>query len=305
MFERAIAENPEDAAPYAAYADWLTEQGDPRGEFIRVQLALEDEALDSARRSAVRAEEDRLLKAHLREWLGPELAGVIIPGKKDAELQATVAFRRGWLDSLEFPSMETEITRALAASRATVRLRSLTFVDGGYEEEWDDLIGAPFVPRLRHFRIGSEPFSASGMAEPVTEFLRPARDLETLELMTHGVDTNTLFVMPFPRLRVLAVHCLSAYPLDVLTANPSFTNLERLAFHPHAAEPGDGEAYLRLAELQAITRSRFLKGIRHLEFHLSDAGDEGCRELVQSGFLKQLRHLSLAYGPGRLGVIED
>src|SRR4051812_25937071 len=41
--ERAIAANPHDLAAWGAYADYLAEQGDPRGEFMHVQLALEDE----------------------------------------------------------------------------------------------------------------------------------------------------------------------------------------------------------------------------------------------------------------------
>src|SRR5262249_2368564 len=43
--EEAIFESPDDVASHAAYADYLQEQGDPRGEFIQVQLALEDEKL--------------------------------------------------------------------------------------------------------------------------------------------------------------------------------------------------------------------------------------------------------------------
>lgn len=40
--EEALVANPDDRATHSAYADYLTEQGDPRGELIAVQLALED-----------------------------------------------------------------------------------------------------------------------------------------------------------------------------------------------------------------------------------------------------------------------
>jgi uncharacterized protein (TIGR02996 family) len=36
----AISENPDDDAPRLAFAVWLQEHGDPRGEFIRVQCEL-------------------------------------------------------------------------------------------------------------------------------------------------------------------------------------------------------------------------------------------------------------------------
>ena len=41
QLEKSIFKNPDDATAHRAYADWLTQQGDPRGEFIRVQLELE------------------------------------------------------------------------------------------------------------------------------------------------------------------------------------------------------------------------------------------------------------------------
>src|SRR5581483_12257097 len=40
--EQSLAANPDDLATHMAYADHLVELGDPRGEFIQVQLALED-----------------------------------------------------------------------------------------------------------------------------------------------------------------------------------------------------------------------------------------------------------------------
>src|SRR5579872_2767624 len=40
--ETALVADPNDLANHMAYADWLAEQGDPRGEFIQIQLALED-----------------------------------------------------------------------------------------------------------------------------------------------------------------------------------------------------------------------------------------------------------------------
>src|SRR3954471_625645 len=68
--EQALVENPDDLASHMAYADYLTEQGDPRGEFVRVQLALEDGSKPLAERKKLRAVEKKLLQAHAAEWLG-------------------------------------------------------------------------------------------------------------------------------------------------------------------------------------------------------------------------------------------
>src|SRR5262245_23320090 len=72
--ESALVENPDDLAAHMAYADYLSEQPESasqaRAEFIRVQLALEDQSLTRERRNALREQESALLEAHQREWLG-------------------------------------------------------------------------------------------------------------------------------------------------------------------------------------------------------------------------------------------
>ena len=54
--EEALAASPDDLASHMAYADWLSEQpakaDQARGEFVRVQLALEDEKKSAAARPA-------------------------------------------------------------------------------------------------------------------------------------------------------------------------------------------------------------------------------------------------------------
>src|SRR5262245_131011 len=130
--EDALADNPDDLASHAAYADYLSEQGDPRGEFVRVQLALEDESLSPAQRDALRRRERELLDAHERGWLG-ELGPLLLgtPEEQralfDAEWDATnpqaslhsqylperVRFRhgwrRGWLDRFECDALGVEM----------------------------------------------------------------------------------------------------------------------------------------------------------------------------------------------------
>ena len=69
--EPALVEDPDDLAAHSAYADYLAEQGDPRGEFIQVQLALEDPGRPPAERQQLRGREADLLARHGRQWLGP------------------------------------------------------------------------------------------------------------------------------------------------------------------------------------------------------------------------------------------
>src|SRR5438093_1334944 len=77
---RAILDDPDDLASYAAYADWLAEQGAPRGEFMQVQLALEQEGRPARERARLKKREAELLAAHQAEWLGP-LAPSLLSGE--------------------------------------------------------------------------------------------------------------------------------------------------------------------------------------------------------------------------------
>src|SRR5262245_36493078 len=121
--EATLAAEPDNLGAHMAYADCLSEQGDPRGEFIAVQLALEDPARTPAERKKLQQCEKALLKKHEHEWLG-ELAPLLLgtPAEQHALFVAELAdpsveldeeaypgrglhFRhrwaRGWLDSLE------------------------------------------------------------------------------------------------------------------------------------------------------------------------------------------------------------
>lgn len=65
----AVYANPDDDGPRSVLADLLQEQGDPRGEFIALQLA-------RGRGGKKTRRESQLLKPNLRTWLGPLLSAI-------------------------------------------------------------------------------------------------------------------------------------------------------------------------------------------------------------------------------------
>lgn len=81
----AITAAPDDDEPRIAYADWLKEVGDPRGEWIAIQCAL-------ARRRTpeLEARERHLRERHAAEWLAH--AG-LAPGEG--------RFQRGFIEHVE------------------------------------------------------------------------------------------------------------------------------------------------------------------------------------------------------------
>jgi uncharacterized protein (TIGR02996 family) len=65
-FLRAILDNPDDDTPRLVYADWLEEQGDPRGEFIRLQCLLARMPYDDPARREAESLSARLFAEVLR-----------------------------------------------------------------------------------------------------------------------------------------------------------------------------------------------------------------------------------------------
>jgi uncharacterized protein (TIGR02996 family) len=64
----AIAANLDDDAPRLIFADWLEEQGDPRGAFIRAQCALAGLPAEDPRRADLARKEEALFAAHGATW---------------------------------------------------------------------------------------------------------------------------------------------------------------------------------------------------------------------------------------------
>ncbi len=67
----AMVRAPWEDAPRLVYADWLTENDDPRGEFIVLQCRLASGKLGPKDVKAAKAREAELLEAHREEWFGP------------------------------------------------------------------------------------------------------------------------------------------------------------------------------------------------------------------------------------------
>jgi uncharacterized protein (TIGR02996 family) len=332
--EAALVENPDDLAAHAAYADYLQEQGDPRGEFIQVQLALEDEGKSTAERKKLQKREKELLKKHGREWLG-ELAPFLLdqegihdymqmaPWRGEGVPAYAYSFdmRRGWLDRVEGGHISVAFSRALArAPQARLLSRLILKGDNGERPEDlgehedapdEDYVGVALSPLLRsrylgnvrHLQIGEQVeeegyysyYSCHMDGQAAVGLVKLMPRLERLELLAHGVDTDQLFgLKTLDNLRVLQVYHVMHYPLPKLAKNPSLGNLTHLLLCPHNA---DGyEPILRLDGLKAIVRSTTLTSLTHLRYRMSDAGDAGCKEIVKSGILKRLKMLDLHFG---------
>jgi uncharacterized protein (TIGR02996 family) len=316
--EQALMENPDDLASHMAYADYLQEQNDPRGEFIQVQLALEDESKTAKERKELQKREKKLLDKHEEEWLG-ELAPFLLAPKpkKGSYGEPTYQhqFRRGWLDTVEAQNYPLAFARALAHAPQCRLLRCLFMGEAddepGKYEIGDDPIPehcyqpalyalqrSPYVGNIHVFRAGDPVddderyFNCHMDGAPVIGLVKKMPKLEELYLLTQGLDTDQLFgLRTLTNLRILQVYHMNHYPLQKLAKNAAFANLTHLLCHPHAL--ADDEPYIRMPQLKAIVRSETLPKLTHLRLRMSDFGDKGCEEIVDSGILERLKVLDM------------
>ncbi|PRP93791.1 hypothetical protein ENSA5_41920 [Enhygromyxa salina] len=198
----AIYADPDADARRLVYADWLTEQGDPRGEFITLQLAR------AGTDAPASARERELLRRHEAEWAGVLHAVLGRDGR---------VFERGFLSaaSIEVGKLDAEIVGASEWST----LRSLD----GHVPELLALRGR--LDRLRSLYgfLDLERFVA----------LRAAGRLESVEHYECSLaDPNLRFDTPLG-LRSLLVRRAVNAQLLVLIDSPTCVGLEEFAVYYH------------------------------------------------------------------------
>jgi uncharacterized protein (TIGR02996 family) len=92
----AMVQAPWEDAPRLVYADGLTENDDPRGEFIVLQCRLASGKLGPRDVKAAKAREAELLDAHREEWFGPLEKWL---RERDSYALSHVKLRRGFVSS--------------------------------------------------------------------------------------------------------------------------------------------------------------------------------------------------------------
>jgi len=206
-----------------------------------------------------------------------------------------------------WPEFATLLTKSKSLS--LVRRLHIEYLPNSYDLEdspeyegkvWNDenpvakVFSKVKFPNLRELRI-QEDYPCHLRTPGIHQVVKNAPRLETLHLESHDVSAKLLFKTKMPNLKYLAVFHIHEHPMSLLGKNDSLTSLETLALCPHAVEY-DAEPYIRLPELKAITRSKYLKNLKSLTLSGTDFGDPGIEELIESGMLMQLENLNLNYG---------
>ncbi len=249
QLEQNILDNPNDDAPRLIYADWLEENGDTdRAEFIRVQIALEDEDISTEARQHLAEREAEQLEKHQREWLG-SLSPFLLDGKDDVRIDideenpnSEFRFRRGFLEELHIDSLGYHMARAMVDAPQllhvrdfSIKYRTLSHDYGDYAEYLPDepplepvpedfevleiLEGCPYLENVSCLTLG-DPDDA-GPHINCYSYIYNAIDLvakmprlRELHLLCKNYDADYLFSLDLPELRVLRMYHLGGHFLD-------------------------------------------------------------------------------------------
>jgi poly(ADP-ribose) glycohydrolase ARH3 len=299
-FLQAILESPDDDTPRLVYADWQEERGDPRGEFIRVQVALARLPADDPRREELEARERQLFQEHGKRWAGP-LRGLVRKWEfRRGFVEAVTADARHFVrqaDSLFrlAPVRQVTLRRAgpvmdhVAGCPHLARLRCIDFCFShlGLAELWT-FLSSPYLNGLRDLRLCGNHLGVAGVRALLASCL-PAK-LTRLELGANRLDAEAAQLLATSAmLRGLTHLDMSNNPLgpEGVRALASSSHLEELTSLDLGftyAGPGVGEA---------LGRSPYLGGLRELHLLESDLGDEGMAALVASRHLVRLATLWL------------
>lgn len=307
--EAALAENPDDLAAHSAYADYLMEQGDPRGEFIQVQLALEDPRRNASERAGLQAREKDLLKKHGKRWLGD--VGRFLFGKWSGPNKPYhYQFARGWLDSVRTLPFPEEIIASLAKSPEARLLRRLEVVydmryhpfdfdevmagpsealteDQGGQETYEPaevmppLLTSPSLANLRSFKLG---FSDSGERMGHSTMVAPFEGIDARQVIK--------LLQKCPRLEELYLNTdLSG--IARLFGLPSLGNIRVLQYYYGSGYYGDAKSRYPLT---ALANNTSLRRLTTLRLHPGRDATISLKEMdavLRSPHLPSLTHLQV------------
>ncbi|HEV3144436.1 MAG TPA: TIGR02996 domain-containing protein [Gemmataceae bacterium] len=282
-FLATILENPDDDAPRLVYADWLEEQGDSRGEFIRVQCELARLEEDDPRAEILRDRENNLLLAHGDKWREelPEWA------------RAKSEFRRGFIEEVTLWRSDIFSELNLLPHRAPVRRLVLEEVAG----------------KMSQFRL-------SAAMEFATElcFLDNRLQFADLREMLEAPFTEVEYATDLSRLRSLtflgtslldggaariamATELANLRRLELVRCQMTAHGLQQI-FHcqhlPKLTWLDLSENLLFDSGAWQLARSEARRGLTHLSLRDVHLGNHGARHIAESSILENLQCLDVS-----------
>ncbi len=244
----AILANPGDDGARLVYADWLQERGDPRGEFIALQM-----------QGASPKRQRELLRLHQKEWLGPLAPAVMKDGLR---------FERGFLDACRLMVTAIPLAEKLVGARELGTVRDLDVTAFGTLHYLLPLLQNPVMRALRVVRGADTRIFAAATPLPIEE-------LEIGFVYGRPLEERLAKCTCLPRLRRLRLADSLLLP-DRLTKIWSSRALANLKVLELPVVPGNVLGWLQevVAAKLPLERLTLLPANDHTGWQLSIAGQD-------------------------------
>jgi uncharacterized protein (TIGR02996 family) len=282
----AILQNRDDDTGYLVYADYLTEQGNTQGDFIRLCVQSEQLAPGDPAGAALNEQREELLAAHAEGWYAPLAALGLRPAIYGTPVPWLWIDRHGVIDevTIDRPGILPQNASRLFA--AAPFLRKLAFEPGHL-----DPVGLARVKQLaqiEELELSRTDLDADGLAALLKS--KHLTGLKTLLLVQNPLGTpGAVALATWPGLGNLetldVTGCnLDAIGLAVLTQNPKAANLKRLRL---------GRNTLDSDALNAVINSPRLTALTELDLAGASFDADAAGRFDKAVFAKTLRTLDL------------
>jgi uncharacterized protein (TIGR02996 family) len=275
---REAKDRPGDDAPRMLLADWLEKRGDPRGEFVRLQVARARMPSRDPRRAPIELREQELLDGHSERWFGP------LRTRRDH-----CRFERGLLRiAVHTPrffashSGEADSSESFAWVEALMSFAALT------PAHVDAIAASPLLPHLGEFHLNATRLGPRGAARLAA--LPALARLTALYLWWGSIGPDGAAALArSPHLAALRTLHLSGHNIGLQGAaaianSPHLTRLTMLRLSHNDLGPAGAEVLADSPRLASLA-----------ELHLNEnrIGMHGARALADSPHLARLSALYL------------
>jgi uncharacterized protein (TIGR02996 family) len=291
--EKAIIAAPDSPDAYAVYGDWLSEQEDPLGELIAIDVALAKKPKDAT----LQKKRKKLLDDNKASWIGEldELKG-----------EGTLEWYCGFLKSVKMGYEEYGETEGLKAwttlrklptSKFIQHLEFWIFEDDDGEPSYEPIIksmvslGVPKTLRSLAFDVKGYQISWTYLGD-FSKLYPQLEKLETLRLAVGHMKLGTAIKLPSLKSFVVETGGFTKDNLKAVLA-ATWPNLETLSLCFGDDEYG---CNIKMKDLKPLLDGKSLKKVKHLGLRNAQFQDEICEEIVRAPILKQLKTLDLSKG---------
>jgi len=312
-FLQAILADPDDDVHRLVFADWLEERGDPRGEFIRLQIERNRPCLDEVKSAWLWVREQELLSAYEAEWV--------------QELRPWVRewrFSRGFVEWVRIPAEYlvgggrkvfhrtpirsarfNEATEHVAALAELPELAALQLIDLGYNlltaREVEPLVVSPHLRNLVSLDLACNPLADAGARALAAAPFPKLRELYLYrtQLGNEGLEA-LLDAHGWPGFTILNLYgniTIGRSGISSIAGSTRSATLESLDLSYTTCRDGDA---------QALADSSLLGNLKSLRLAGNHITDRGALALASARALGALEELDLSGNdigePGALGL---